>query len=56
MAVSAVKIIFYLTGLVWVISETAYFGWNAYPKSFAELCCDAVAILMLVVALTYEGV
>lgn len=30
--------------------ETAYFGWNLFPSSGAEMACDGIALLLLIVA------
>ena len=30
--------------------ETAYFGWNAWPQSPAELICDGIATLIFALA------
>lgn len=37
----------FLFGLV----ETAYFGWNMFPKSEAEVICDGIALLIAALAL-----
>jgi hypothetical protein len=29
--------------------ETAYFGWNAFPKSGAEMACDGIALLLIII-------
>ena len=34
-------------GYAWL--ETAYFGWNLLPKSGAEMACDGIALLLLIV-------
>lgn len=36
--------------VVYGFAETAYFGWNLFPKSGAEMACDGIALLLLVVA------
>lgn len=42
------------TGFIWGLYETAYFGWNLTPHSDAELLCDGLGFLMLV--LSFESV
>ncbi|WP_025917527.1 hypothetical protein [Herminiimonas sp. CN] len=37
------------------IAETAYFGWNSWPQSDAEMICDGIAMLMLVIALSAKN-
>lgn len=40
----------YLLWLVWTLTETAHFGWNALPKSEAEMFADGGALLLLALA------
>lgn len=37
------------------IAETAYFGWHTWPQSDAEMICDGIAMLMLVIALAAKN-
>lgn len=29
--------------------EPAYFGWSAFPKSGAEMACDGIALLLIII-------
>lgn len=42
-------IIFYLA-IVFGLIETAYFGWNMFPHSNAEIICDGISILICALA------
>jgi len=37
-------------GIAFWLMETAYFGWNATPKSDAELICDGISLLIWALA------
>lgn len=39
-----------LCAIFYTIVETAYFGWNFTPKSDAEMICDGIGLLMLVIS------
>lgn len=41
--------IFFLAAAFWV-HQNAYFGWNALPKSDAELIADGITILLFALA------
>jgi hypothetical protein len=41
----------YLIGFLFWLLETGYFGWNALPQSPAEVICDGIAALIVVVGL-----
>lgn len=41
----------YLLILLWVFLYNDYFGHNWLPRSKAEVLCDGMTVLMLVVAL-----
>jgi hypothetical protein len=30
-------------------AESSYFGWNLIPKSGAEMACDGIALLLIIV-------
>jgi len=40
----------FLTGVFFGLLETAYFGWNFWPGSEAELICDGIALLIMALA------
>lgn len=42
-----------LIGILFGLIETAYFGWNFFPQSNAEIICDRIAILITVQGLRY---
>lgn len=37
--------------VIWVISFNSYFGWNWIPKSDAELICDGLTVLMVIITI-----
>jgi hypothetical protein len=41
----------FLIGVFFGIAETAYFGWNMFPASDAEVICDGIAMLITSIAL-----
>ncbi len=45
-------IIIVLIGILYGFTETAYFGWNFFPKSDAEMICDGIGILITVIGMT----
>ena len=40
--------ILFLTGVIFGLCETAYFGWNLHPQSEAERICDYIAICLII--------
>lgn len=36
--------------LIYGTWETAYFGWNLTPQSGAEMACDGIALLLIILA------
>jgi len=40
-------------GALWWWQETNYFGWNAQPKSIAELFADGLALAFFAAALAF---
>lgn len=38
--------------VIFAVCETYYFGWNLYPKSVPEVFCDALAIMLAVLAIS----
>jgi len=42
--------IFILASLFGLI-ETAYFGWNMFPKSESELVCDGITMILFAMSL-----
>ncbi len=40
--------IFFILGWIWIISETAYFGWNWVSVSPVESACDIIGITLVV--------
>lgn len=40
----------YLTALGYGLLESAYFGWNPWPKSDAELIADGITLLIFSIA------
>jgi len=41
----------FLFGVFFGAVESAYFGWNKWPQSEAELICDGIAILIMSIGL-----
>lgn len=37
-------------GLLFGLAETAYFGWNFWPQSPAEMICDGIALAICAIA------
>lgn len=40
----------WLLAIVFEIASNAHFGWNWTPQSDAELICDGIALVLVVVA------
>ncbi len=51
MARSAAIVAAFFVATLWATIETNYFGWNYLPGSPAELLCDGLAMLMVVIIL-----
>jgi hypothetical protein len=45
-----VQISTFFIGFAFGLIETAYFGWNMWPGSEAELICDGIALLIMALA------
>lgn len=41
----------FLFAIFFGLVEKAYFGWNAWPESEAELICDGIAMLIASIGL-----
>ncbi len=39
----------FMFGIILWLSESAYFGWNALPKSTPEIICDVVSGIIILV-------
>lgn len=39
-----------LLAFIYLNWETAYFGWDLFPKSGAEMACDGIALVLMIVA------
>ena len=46
-----IGIILIMFGIVFGIIETSYFGGNFLPQSFAELICDILALIAMLVGI-----
>ena len=46
----AVNIPIWILASLFGLWETAYFGWNGWPHSDAEIICDGIAFLIFALA------
>jgi len=40
----------FLMAVLWIILETAFFGWNLTPLTLPELIADGFGLLLIVIA------
>lgn len=50
-----------IIGIIFCVSETAFYGWNIFPMSVGEKICDGISILLylsglLILAIGYNRV
>ena len=43
-----------IAGLIFCLITTAYFGWNLFPESGAEITCDLISVFIVMIGTIKE--
>lgn len=44
-----------ITGIIFLVTETQYFGNNLFPLSNAEVICDGIGLLVIAIGVALGG-
>jgi hypothetical protein len=48
-------LVMWLLALFYALYESAYFGWNMFPKSPEETICDGISVILLALVVMIAG-